>query len=314
MSSPSVSIVIPTFNEEARLEATLASVSDQSYPNLREVLVVDGRSTDATREIAARRPGVRVLDNPRRIQAAALNIGLEAAQGEVIVRVDGHCSLAHDYVEECVAALARTGAAMVGGPMVPTGSSRTQRGIAHAMRSRLGAGPARFHRPGHSGWVDTVYLGAYRRDDARRAGGYSEDVGVNEDAEFAVRMQRLGGIWLDDRIRSTYVVRPDLQRLARQFFRYGRSRAATVRRHPSSMAARQLLPPAFLLSLLTPARSDVLRVYGLVLALGTAPLLMADAEAAPAFLVALPTMHVSWALGFLTGFISPVPPARVVGR
>ena len=145
--------------------------------------MVDGRSTDDTRARATGYPRVRVLDNPARMQSAALNIGLHNAVGDIIVRVDGHCVIEPDYVARCVEALEQTGAAMVGGAMAPDASTPVQEGIAAAMASRFGAGPARFHVGGDPGWVDTVYLGAYRRAAALAIGGYATDVGVNEDAE-----------------------------------------------------------------------------------------------------------------------------------
>jgi len=170
-TTPTVTVAIPVLDESAHLDACLGAVAAQTYPRVVEVLVVDGGSTDGTVERAERHPGVRVLSNPRRIQAAALNVALAEAKGEVFVRVDGHCVVAPDYVERCVAALEETGAAMVGGGMTPVAGSWMQRGIAAAMSSRLGAGPARFHVGGNPAWVDTVYLGAFRTDTARRAGG-----------------------------------------------------------------------------------------------------------------------------------------------
>lgn len=142
---PTVSVLIPTYQEEAAIDRCLDAIAAQTYPAIVEILVIDGRSTDATRALAAAHTGVRVLDNPDRIQSAALNTGIEAARGEVLVRADGHCVIADDYVARCVAALEATGAAMVGGAMTPVAAGAAQEGIAAAMGSRVGAGPARFH-------------------------------------------------------------------------------------------------------------------------------------------------------------------------
>ena len=262
---PTVTVVIPTFNEEQHLRATLDSVAAQTYPAIVEILVADGRSTDQTRDIALEFTGVRVVDNPARAQSAGLNRALDAAEGEIIVRVDGHCVLADDYVERCVEALEGTGAAMVGGAMTPAPdvalASATQRGIATAMASRLGAGPARFHVGGKPGWVDTVYLGAFRTQAARAVGGYAEDVGVNEDAEFAIRMRAHGGIWFEPRIRSVYAPRSTVASLGRQFYRYGRSRALTARRHPRQVRLRQLAAPALVLGMLSGRRRQIAVAY-----------------------------------------------------
>lgn len=300
---PTVSVLIPTYQEEAAIDACLEAVAAQTYPHVVEVLVIDGRSTDDTRALAAAHPGVTVLDNPDRIQAAALNVGIEAATGEVLVRVDGHCLIAPDYVERCVAALLETGAAMVGGGMTPVATGPVEEGIAAAMGSRFGAGPARFHVGGEAGWVDTVYLGAYRRDLVREVGGYATDVGVNEDAELAHRMGAHGGVWYDPTIRSTYTPRGSLRAVAKQFYRYGRSRARTLVRHPEALKPRQLAAPVLVLGLASPWRGPVALAY----AAGLAAVVAQEASTGtpprslPAFAGSLPTMHLAWGAGFLVG-------------
>lgn len=319
MSAPTVTVAVPTYQEERHIGACLDAIADQTYPNIIEVLVVDGGSTDATRAIVQRRTGVRLLDNPKRVQAAALNIALAAARGEIFVRVDAHCVIEPDYVERCVALLEETGAAMVGGRMTPVAHGWMQRGIAAALCSPLGAGTARFHVGGPPGWVDTVYLGAYRTATARRVGGYSEDVGVNEDAELAIRLRIFGGIWFDPSIRSHYVPRSTVRAVARQFYRYGVSRAATVRKHPKSLAARQLVCPSLLLSLLTPWRPVMIGMY--VLAITSAAIREAirsrSLHVGLAFALAACTMHVTWGLGFLRGIMPhqrTLPPIRWMRR
>lgn len=311
-ADPTVSVVIPTFNEEAHLGTTLASIETQTYPNIVEVLVADGRSTDRTCAIAREHDRVTVVDNPGRIQSAGMNYALAKAHGEIVVRVDGHCVLEPDYVERCVTALTDTGAAMVGGAMSPDpgeGATPTGRAIASAMTSRLGVGPARFHTGGRAGWVDTVYLGAYRLGDVRRVGGYAEDVGVNEDAELALRLGSLGGVWFDPAIRSSYVPRPSVAAVAKQFYRYGRSRAVTARRHPGRVRPRQLAAPALVLGLLSPERRAVAAVYGSAIASRTLLELVRDPAAAPSFAVVLPVMHLTWGVGFLQGLASPPHPS-----
>jgi glycosyltransferase involved in cell wall biosynthesis len=301
MTGPSVTVAIPVLNEANHIEQCLEAVRVQTYDNIVEILVIDGGSADDTRSLARSFDGVEVLDNPRRIQSAALNVALDVAKGDVMVRVDGHCQLESDYIERCVSDLEATSAAMVGGGMTPMASGRVQQGIALAMSSRFGAGPARFHVSGSPGWVDTIYLGAYRTELARQVDGYAEDVGVNEDAEFAIRMRPHGGIWFDPDIKSTYVPRESLRAVARQFYRYGRSRAATIRRHPGSLSARQLAAPALVLGLLSSRRRVVLLGYASVLATAAAIERRRAGSAMPSFVAALPIMHLSWGTGFLVG-------------
>lgn len=301
---PTVTVVIPVLNEERHIERCLEALDAQSYPNVVEVLVVDGGSTDRTCDLVRHRGGRnRVLSNPRRIQSAALNVGLAEARGDILVRVDGHCVVAPDYVERCVSALEESGAALVGGAMTPQAEGWLQEGIAAAMTSPLGVGPARFHVGGHAAWVDTVYLGAYRTGVAREVGGYREDVGVNEDAEFAIRMRPRGGIWFDPSIRSTYTPRSSIKAVARQFFRYGRSRAATVRRHPTSLAPRQMAAPLLLVGLASPWRVKVAVGYGGLVLVAGARQLATRPRSAAGLTLALPAMHLPWASGFLLGLV-----------
>jgi glycosyltransferase involved in cell wall biosynthesis len=301
---PTVTVAIPVLNEEAHIDACLDAVASQTHGEIIEVLVVDGGSTDTTRDLVALRGGnVRVVDNPRRIQSAALNIALAEARGDVFVRVDGHCVIAPDYVERCVEALRSSGAAMVGGAMNPRAHGWLQEGVAAAMTSPFGVGPARFHRGGPPSWVDTVYLGAYPTELARKVGGYREDVGVNEDAEFAIRMRPHGGVRFDPTIRSTYTPRASLRAVTRQFYRYGRSRAATVRRHPAAVAPRQLVAPLFLVSLATPWRKQAVVAYGAVLAAAAAHQMTRNPKATPGLVLTLPSMHLPWAAGFFRGLV-----------
>lgn len=298
-SGPTVTVAIPTLNEERHIEPCLEAVAAQTYPGIIEILVVDGGSTDRTRALVGRHPGVRLLENHQRIQAAALNIAIREAKGEIFVRVDGHCLIAPDYVERCVDALHRTGAAMVGGSQQPVGGGAPrQRGITAALRSRVGGGPASFRHDGVVGWCDTVYLGAMWTETALRVGGYAEEKVTNEDAELAVRLKDQGGVWLDPAVRSTYEPRATLPALARQYYRYGVGRAGTAAAHPGSIRLRQLAAPLLLAGLLTPWRRSVGLAYAAAVLTASASLVRRDPQAWPTFLAAVPVMHGAWGAGF----------------
>ncbi len=306
MHIPSVSVILPVLDEEVMLPACLEAITEQSYPAVVEVIVADGGSRDATTEVASSFPRVRVIDNPRRSRPAGLNVAIAAARGEILVRVDARTRIAPDYVERCVSALEASGAAMVGGPMRYLADSPVKRGVAAAMMSRLGAGPAEFRRlGGEPRFVDTVYLGAYRAEVMAKLGGYDEWSGGNEDAELAFRAQEMGGVYLDPAISSSYVVREGLRGLGRQFYRYGRNRARTIRKHPRSLSARQLAVPALALGLASPWRRWVLGAYGAVVIGRAAREAIDDPGAAPTMLAALPTMHACWGAGFFVGILTP---------
>jgi glycosyltransferase involved in cell wall biosynthesis len=306
MVRPTVTVVIPVYNEAAHIAACLRSVLDQTYDRVDEILVIDGGSTDATVELVTGFDGVGVLDNPRRSQAAGLNIGIAAARSEVIVRVDGHSVLDRDHIEQSVGALVATGAAMVGAVMRPRGTTAFGRSVELAMATKLGVGPARFHHGG-SGWVDTAYLGTFWTDRARAIDGYDESLVPNEDAEFAHRLQECGGVWLEDSIEVLYVPRDSWASLSRQYFKYGVARANTVRKHPRSLKPRQLAAPMLVIGLCIGPRRAVLGAYGAVVVGRTGLSYANHGKDALLMAVAMPTMHLCWGVGFIAGLVGLKP-------
>jgi glycosyltransferase involved in cell wall biosynthesis len=302
--SDSVTVVVPTLNEASSIDECLSHITAQVIPDgmeIVEVLVVDGGSTDDTVERAERHDGVRVVRNPDRIQAAALNVAIREARGDVLIRVDGHSLIADDYVASCVQTLERTGAAMVGGAQRPVGSGLVQRGMAAAMGSRLGVGAAAFYREDRRGWVDTVWMGAFRTDIAREVGGYDASLPVNEDAEFAARIGAHGGVWLDPSIVAHYEPRGRLRDVVRQWSRYGLWRGRNVRRTPALLRPRQLAVPLLLIGLISPARRWVLPVYLVALGAGSVAAARRDRVGAAMYWVVVPVTHVCWGAGFLAG-------------
>ncbi len=337
--APFVSVILPIRNEERHIRTCLRAVLAQDYPADRmEILVVDGLSTDGTREIvtavAEEDPRVRLLDNPRRIVSTALNIGLRHARGDVIIRVDGHTVLEPDYVSQCVRHLAETGADNVGGPMRSVGTTYVGRAIAMATSHPFGVGDSRFHYSQVPQYVDTVYLGAYRREVFDRVGGFNEDLVRNQDYEFNYRLRQAGGrIFFTPAIRSRYYGRQTLRALAGQYFQYGGWKAQVVRRDPASTRPRHLVAPAFVLTLVAGIALAVagwgrwlfsLPLAALLLAYGSASLVSSLSVAQrhgwhhlPVLPLVFATLHVSWGLGFWWGLlVSWLPRLRlsVAGR
>ncbi|HXQ75314.1 MAG TPA: glycosyltransferase family 2 protein [Acidimicrobiales bacterium] len=300
---PDVTVALPVLNEAPYLDGCLQAVVEQTYPRIVEILVVDGGSEDRTREIAARFPGVRIVHNPARFQSAGLNLALREARGDILVRVDGRTVVAPDYVDQCVTALTRSGAALVGGPLEPRGTTWVERAIGAALTSTLGAGPARFRNADSlAAWTDMVYLGAARVDVLRRLGGYDEGFATNEDGELLHRLGHDGGVWFDPAIRSTYRPRDSFVGFMRQYYRYGAGRAGTVRKYPGSLRLRQLAAPLLVLGLLSPWRRRVARAYLGVVVVASGTEMGRDPAAAAGLAVALPVMHISWGVGFLVGW------------
>lgn len=248
---PTVTVVLPTYQEREHIRDCLDTLLAQDYPGPLEVIVVDGGSTDGTREVVASEPGVRLVDNPRVTAAAALNVGLAEMSGEILVRADAHSVYAPDYVRRNVEVLQETGAACVGGPMRPVGTTVFGRAVAAVTQSPFGVGPGRFHYEDRRTTVETVYLGCWRRSTLLDVDGWDE-TGLQwaaEDQELAYRIRRRGGqIVLDGSIRSFYFPRESVRSLARQYRNYGLAKASTLAKHGTLPYWRPVAPAGLVLA------------------------------------------------------------------
>src|SRR5262249_25506865 len=250
-AQPKVTVIIPSRNEEKWIRRCLESVLSNDFPsgNL-EILVVDGMSEDRTREIVrgfvGRFPFIRLLENPRRIIPAALNIGIREARGEIIIRMDAHTIYQADYIRQAVRELETSGAAIVGAVQAPVGDTLVTHAIASATSSRFGVGNSYYHYGKESRWLDddSVYLGGWLKKTLTDIGGFDERWLINEDSQLNHRIRKVGGrILLSVDLKCSYHVRSSLSSLARQYFRYGMWRFKTALTHPASLAWRQLAPP-----------------------------------------------------------------------
>jgi glycosyltransferase involved in cell wall biosynthesis len=243
---PFVTIAIPCLNEARCITAAVNAALEQLYPPSRvEVLVADGGSTDGTWEILERidHPRVRILRNPGKIQARAMNEMIRHARGDILVRFDAHADYAPSYVRACVRALEGTGADVVGGAQRALGRNAFQRAVCAALASPLGVGGAAYRSAGKQGWVDTVWLGAYRRRIFETVGLYDPGAITNEDAELNQRVVMGGGrIYLSAEVIAHYYPRDSWRSLARQYFRYGSGRARTMLKHRGLPKLRPMIP------------------------------------------------------------------------
>jgi succinoglycan biosynthesis protein ExoA len=318
MALPLVTIAMPAYNEEHYIEACIRSVQDQDYPADRiEILVADGRSTDRTREILAELseidPRIRMVDNPERLQAAGLNKLIREARGEIVVRMDVHCEYAPSYVRKCVETMEKTGADNVGGAQRARAKNAFQRALCAALTSPLGVGGAGYRDASKEGFVDTVFLGAFRRKIFETIGLYDPKAITNEDAELNQRLLESGGkIYLSKEIEVHYYPRDSFKTLAKQYYKYGRGRARTLLKLGRFPTIRPAIP--FLMVVGGATMLVLPPLWPIAPAAFAAYLLATGAEAVrvgrdlgPDGIATvwgiLPTLHVSHGIGFAAGLI-----------
>jgi len=320
---PAISVILPVLNEESHLERAVLSVLSQDYRGPLEIILALGPSRDRTNEIATKLASqdnrVKLLDSPTGKTAAGLNLALAASKSPVVVRVDGHAQIPNNYISLIVEILNKTGAVNVGGVMAAVGTTAFERAVAGAMRSPLGVGASRFHTGGEAGEVDTVYLGAFRREALIAIGGFDERFTRAQDWELNFRLRENGGvIYFDPRLHVTYRPRSSVGALAKQYFEYGRWRRVVSRRHSGTINYRYLAPPFALLGFSTSIVLGILLssiffipalVYLLFVVLASLKISTSVGEYL-LLLVVIPTMHFAWGAGFISSPKTLVPASQ----
>lgn len=286
---PLVSVLLPVRNEARAVEACIDSILASRYPAGRmEVIVADGGSTDGTRSVVQNWSGrdgrVRLIDNPGRTTPKALNRAIEAARGDILLRVDAHSRLAPDYVDLVVAFLEKNPAAWgAGGRMrtLPASQGRWGEAVAQALSHRFGVGNSAFRtvsaEEGAPFCVDTVFNCAWWRAVFERIGNFHEDLARSQDIEFATRLRRAGGsLWLVPKAETIYYARTAPGAYLAHNFRNGVwSVLPLAYCEGLPLRPRHLAPLAFVAALLASTAAAILWPP-----LGPAPLVIAAPYAA----------------------------------
>lgn len=319
---PFVSIVMPVRNEEEYIERSLNAVCSQFYPHsLLEIIIADGESTDNTRllieDIKAKTEiALKIVNNEKKTAPCGLNLAIAEAHGEIIIRVDGHCEIAADYVLNCVKYLQSGKAECIGGPIETIGETLTAQAVAVAMSSSFGVGGSAFRCSNNREmYVDTVAFPGYKRSIFEKLGGFNEELVRNQDDEFNYRLRKNGGrILLAPDICSRYYSRSNLKSLWRQYYQYGFWKVRVLQLYPKQMSLRQFVPFAFVVSIAFFAILSFFTEFGkwtLIAALGLyvlanfAATLRAASRiryiALPIVFASFSILHFSYGLGFIVG-------------
>lgn len=317
-----VSIVIPIYNEAGYIEACLNSILANDPPGVElDIVVVDGMSTDGTREIVRRvgetHPNVRLLDNPMKTVPYAMNTGIEAARGDVVIRVDGHAEIAPDFVAKSLEQLElHPECACVGGVIENVYTNDVGEAVALAMSSPFGVGNVAYRLGERDGYVDTLLYGAYRKPVFDEIGLFDPVLTRNQDDDLNFRLTRAGHkIWMSRGIRARYFVRSSFQKLFKQHRQYGYWKVYVNRKHGTVTTLRQLVPPAFVLTLLlllvlalfSPVALGLLAALVLVYAgaglFAAARLARGSLKRTGQIWLAFLMLHFGYGLGYLEGML-----------
>ena len=317
---PAVSVIIPVLNEERFLYQAVSAILNQNYESEFEVILALGPSRDNTNDVAkdlAKDSRVKLINNPSGKTATALNEAIKTSKFDIIVRLDGHAIVDKNYLENAVSTLLETQADNVGGLMQAEGISNFEKSVAAAMTSKFGVGNAPFHVGGSPGEVDTVYLGTFRKSALERVGYFDDSFVRAQDWELNYRIRKTGGkIWFNPKLVVSYRPRPNLKALAKQYFEYGQWRKQVTKKYPETISLRYLAPPITVAGLVMGLILILLNIftknnffnigwlaifsYLAVLILGFISIKgKISLKSRLLLFLVLPTMHLSWGVGFL---------------
>lgn len=250
-----ISVICPSLNEEKYIEKIL-SFFVNSLPAQKELFIIDGGSTDATvaivKEWEQKNSNIKLLHNPHKYVPQALNIGLKAAKGDIICRIDAHSEYAPDYFEKIIDTFNSIDTDITGGPCRVKYNSNFQQAVGLIISSPFGTGNSIMHKSNYTGYSDGVTFGAYKREVFKDVGVYDERLIRNQDDEFFYRAKSLGKkIYLNPEIKLWYYPRSNLKSFFKQYFQYGIFKPLVLIKIKSEIKLRHLIPSLFTLYFLS---------------------------------------------------------------
>lgn len=307
-------------NEIGAIDRCINSILNQDYDkSLIEIVVVDGGSTDGSREkvleLSATHSKIRLFDNPKRKTPISLNVGIKNSGGDVVIILGAHTVIKDDFVSQNIHFMALKNVKCAGGTQINVGDTYTQKAIGYAMGHPFGLASAPYRFVKSEKFVDTVVYAAYKKELFDEVGYFDEELFISEDAELNWRIRQAGHkIFYTPKIISYYYPRNTLKKLIIQLFRYGILRVNVIKKHFDAIKLVHLISPLFVLTsvftgifgFIWPAFFKILTGLWLIylfFVLGSS--LSISIKKGFKYLVSLPiifiSIHISWGIGFLVG-------------
>lgn len=319
-----VAIAIPTLNEERFISRCLDSIIKQTFKfEKMDVMIIDGGSNDKTKDIVAEyqksHQNIRFIENKKKIQSVAFNIGFKKSTAPYIIRLDAHAEYDSKYISLCIENLKQDEKrGNVGGRcnILPFNQSLWAQTNAILNHSRFGIGGAAFRVSNEAHNTDSVPFGSFPRKIIEKIGGMREDLPRGEDNEYNSRIRKAGyKIFFDPNIISSYFARPTLGASCKQMYANGNSIGYLYYIDREAIGIRHLVPLLFVVSGLFSIIISVLwSPFCYVFCGGLALYLIADAIASimgakdnvkctlPLFILFF-CVHVSYGMGTIAGLI-----------
>jgi glycosyltransferase involved in cell wall biosynthesis len=304
-----LSIICPAVNEEKYIENILF-LFNESKPSDKELLIIDGGSTDGTLSIIEKwiqkNSKIKIVKNPERTVPFALNLGIENSKGDIIIRIDAHSIYSLDYFEKIIETFKQTGADIVGGPTRIHADNAMQEAVGFTMSHPFGIGGSRVHDEKFKGYADHVTFGAWKREIFKTVGYFNEKLKRNQDDEFHYRAKSLGKkIYLNPEIKLWYIPRDTIAKFFVQYFQFGFYKPMVLRKIKSGIKLRHIIPTLFVIYLLSIPLAFIVPYWLIPLALYFSIVMIISFTAKikiPFMLIILfPVIHIAYGTGFLLG-------------
>ena len=259
-SLPFVSTLLVTRNEKDYVKMSMMSLINQTYPKDKfEIIVIDGNSDDGTidvikvlqSEYSTDAFKIRLLNNDKLILSSGWNIGIRAAKGEFVLRIDAHSTIAPNYIEKCVETINRVDAVGVGGILITESLPGGNDAVPLVLSSPFGVGNSIFRVSGKEGYADTASYLLYRKEIFEKAGYFDERMVRNQDIEEHSRIKKVGGrLYFNPEIVATYYSRNTVKKMLKQAYGNGQWNMVLLKKDKNALSIRHLVPFFFVLGVI----------------------------------------------------------------